>query len=1051
MTPDGLHLHVGGYRRRGCLSPPTPGAAYHPPAALMYILHDVLAESEHREPNSDVAWPEPLCPRPHAPTPVWLVTTDDQCTRAAEQAHLQAKWVVVQVGAGQPRPRGLPRGTALLVAREVPHDPNMAVHAPEDQPEGTGHLVVHQRGSPAWLKEHVTALRSRASTIAKAEIRLHDYPAVRPGDTKALSVDQLTPGHPDPLRHSADLNAGWLSPDGYYWIPETWGHTSDASGGGPCKHATSVALAADLTRTPAVAISGTVPDRGGVAASLPLQYGAHRPWVHTVDAEVILHLLRHADRERATGVPAGAAKVVNQMPLRWLRDGLRARGRHASHPFWYVRATSHHSDTLLHKADWAASQDTVLQNTPPGPNHAQLPVAGHDGHLDLRPPTMRTLGEVAQRAQTDHALTHRGHTPLGAAHATAYSHARDLTAVATNHRALRARDGHMPVQRRLCARKEQLSGVAVLPQPCLPCGGPEETPVHMHMGCAHSRLLWPHYRQGVHEAARHLRPGDKVLWVASWRPAGAAWTEVFCSGLVPEEAEAQLRAIARYDPPGGTSVDDFLHHMLRLGDFPWELRNHRLEQLLREPLSAAARVHRWLTAAEGNCPPPPPRPGKDFVASLHVVNGTLECPPQEDPHPYWDLPRGFSRHLHDALFPPWIIGRGSMTAGEARVVSEEWAREWGRWCAATRAPETPAQRYAAIPLEGWGPLTRPRPTMILGAGPDHPWDAATREWLQAAPGPQTGWTGDVSSLMSAPVPPRIVLHAANVLRATEIHQWGHGTATTLWHPPEDGAARLAVAHFKTGRPVYDDALFRLGDARGPLLLMLPTDLAAALRQELDSCDELRVEWEAVADGNLLALLHRDAADGRQWDVLAPHLTGRHVYMATPPRGTPARRGTTSSPPSTKHGILPDDTWREVQRKTLGRDYRRRVRARLLELRDPLRQRWDDLWLRHLGPWSPPSSLPHTCRLCGGCDTVSFAAPTGANRCAQCSPVAVYPWPEPHAGPHRRTGEEALHQRIEGAHVPSHERAGPAGAALLWIHVHLRDPMFVAHLSHVFAP
>ena len=103
------------------------------------------------------------------------------------------------------------------------------------------------------------------------------------------------------------------------------------------------------------------------------------------------------------------------------------------------------------------------------------------------------------------------------------------------------------MQRRLRVRKGRLSGVAVLPQPCLLCGSPE---------CAQSRLLWPHYRQAVHEAVRHLPPGDKALWVASWRSAGAAWTEVFCSGLVPEEAEAQLSAIARYDPPGGTSVDD---------------------------------------------------------------------------------------------------------------------------------------------------------------------------------------------------------------------------------------------------------------------------------------------------------------------------------------------------------------------------------------------------------------------------------------------------------------------------------------------------------------
>ena len=190
------------------------------------------------------------------------------------------------------------------------------------------------------------------------------------------------------------------------------------------------------------------------------------------------------------------------------------------------------------------------------------------------------------------------------------------------------------MQRRLCVRKERLSGVAIVPQPCLLCGGPEETPVYMHVGCAHSQLLWPHYRQAVHEAARHLQPGDKAVSVASWRSAGATWTEVFCSGLVPEDAEAQLRAIARYDPPGGTSVDDFLHHMLRLGDFASELRDHRLEQLIREPQSAAVRAHRWLNAAEGDHPPPPPRPDKDFVASLRVVNGTLECPPQEGPHPY---------------------------------------------------------------------------------------------------------------------------------------------------------------------------------------------------------------------------------------------------------------------------------------------------------------------------------------------------------------------------------------------------------------------------------
>ena len=93
--------------------------------------------------------------------------------------------------------------------------------------------------------------------------------------------------------------------------------------------------------------------------------------------------------------------------------------------------------------------------------------------------------------------------------------------MATSHRTLRARDCHTPVQRRLGIRKERLSGVAIIPQPCLLCGGPEETPVHMHVRCTHSRHLWPHYRQAVQEVAQHLPHGDNAQWVASWRCAGA--------------------------------------------------------------------------------------------------------------------------------------------------------------------------------------------------------------------------------------------------------------------------------------------------------------------------------------------------------------------------------------------------------------------------------------------------------------------------------------------------------------------------------------------------
>ena len=63
------------------------------------------------------------------------------------------------------------------------------------------------------------------------------------------------------------------------------------------------------------------------------------------------------------------------------------------------------------------------------------------------------------------------------------------------------------------------------------------------------------------------------------------------------------------------------------------------------------------------------------MASLRIVSGTLECPSQEDPHPYRDLPGGFKKHLQGARFPPWIIRRNSMTALGAHIVGAEWARE----------------------------------------------------------------------------------------------------------------------------------------------------------------------------------------------------------------------------------------------------------------------------------------------------------------------------------------------------------------------------------------
>ena len=108
VTLDSLYPHMGRYCRKGVLSSPTQGAAYHPPAALMYILRDVLVDGKNHALDADATWPELLRPRPRAPTLVWLVTTDAQCTQAAQQAQLWANRWWYRWGRASPGPGGYP-------------------------------------------------------------------------------------------------------------------------------------------------------------------------------------------------------------------------------------------------------------------------------------------------------------------------------------------------------------------------------------------------------------------------------------------------------------------------------------------------------------------------------------------------------------------------------------------------------------------------------------------------------------------------------------------------------------------------------------------------------------------------------------------------------------------------------------------------------------------------------------------------------------------------------------------------------------------------------
>ena len=195
--------------------------------------------------------------------------------------------------------------------------------------------------------------------------------------------------------------------------------------------------------------------------------------------------------------------------------------------------------------------------------------------------------------------------------------------------------------------------------------------------------------------------------------------------------------------------------------------------------------------------------------------------------------------------------------------------------------------------------------------------------------------------------------------------------------------------------------------------MLPSDVPTALRCEQGDQAEVRVGWAAVVDNALLALLHGSSAGGHWSDTLLPHFNGHHTYVsAAPDRPCPEWGNLIAA--FNDHGMHATNTWQTVRANTLRRDYRRRVRARLLELRNSIGRRCDDLWLRWLRPWSPASHLPQACCLCGTCDVMSSNLPAGTNRCTRCSQVVASPWQEQAPGPRRRTEHEALRWRNQEA-------------------------------------
>ena len=280
-----------------------------------------------------------------------------------------------------------------------------------------------------------------------------------------------------------------------------------------------------------------------------------------------------------------------------------------------------------------------------------------------------------------------------------------------------------------------------------------------------------------------------------------------------------------------------------------------------------------------------------------------------------------------------------MTPWEARIVGADWAPKWSRkpqrnntppsrWKAGDNTSSRGPQRSGSVrgtPKPGCGSVQPESPIQDGGA-------ICSRPYGSPSPPPSS--------------------------YCTQQHTTGH---RDTWEKTGRSYHQLSPC----GRGGTPSSQWRTSK-RGGACTAMPCPTRAASQGPSSSCSPptsppryaacCATTWKREVarrpDGALLALLYRNGSAEHRWDALLAHLDGHHTYMSAAPEH-PRPEWEDLIAASQNHGLHPTDTWQAVREKTLSRDNQRRVCARLLELQDSLRRRWDDCWLR-LGPWSPAS-------------------------------------------------------------------------------------------------
>ena len=290
---------------------------------------------------------------------------------------------------------------------------------------------------------------------------------------------------------------------------------------------------------------------------------------------------------------------MNQHALNWIVEGLRRLPRRVGGPYhWVVRQSSHLAPLPLEEPDSAASR----AKAPPvhlvlPKEHAVLLVPGDDGELAPHVPSMQALQHVMEREWRSLAARTRAHTPLASA-----CEAVPLGALhhgPTHRNMLRARDGRLSTVQVMRRWRQKLTCVAIPAHPRIFCGGPEEDISHMRLLCARDEEVARLLCRRVQEFTAEL-----AVEFLAWREHGCRWTESLMAGVVPRDLKRLFAAVRAASSRGPAKAKVFVEDMIRIREDVYARRNHRLTQIMQQPMQDRRRaVYAFL---RGDTPFRPP-------------------------------------------------------------------------------------------------------------------------------------------------------------------------------------------------------------------------------------------------------------------------------------------------------------------------------------------------------------------------------------------------------------------------------------------------------------